>query len=287
MTSLLLCLIATATLGVESPAPPEPAKKPREARAPHEAAVKHEGVVKSVPVKSFVISGDGKIELLDDQGIAWVRSQTGPNGPLQMVDMLGPRRFIGVQLISLTPELRAHFGVPLDRGVMVSKVLEDTPAARAGVEVGDVLVTADGSAIDTAGDVTRVLSAKEPGEDVQIDLWRDGDRMGLAVAFEEREGAVLDLSPQGSLQRKFLLHDRGEMPIDAQALADKTIAFRAVRQEELDDALRALDEYFQSEEWDQRLRQLKNLDLDEVQVRMKTLEQRLQQLERELAEKRR
>jgi hypothetical protein len=152
--------------------------------------------------------------------------------------------------------------------------------------VGDVLVTADGSAIDTAGDVTRVLSKKEPGQDVQVDLWRDGERMALAVAFEERKGAVLDLGAQGE-SRPLLLHDHGRMPVDARALANKTIAFRAVRQEELDDALRALDEYFQSEEWQARLRQLKNLDLDAVQERMKTLERRLQELERELAEKRR
>jgi hypothetical protein len=200
--------------------------------------------------------------------------------------MLGPRRYIGVQLITLTPELRRHFGVPEDRGVMVSKVLEDTPAARAGVEVGDVLVTADDAAIDTAGDVSRVLSTKEPGEDVQIDLWRDGERRELAVAFEERQGAVLDLGAEGP-SRTLLLHDRGRAPIDAQALANKTIALRAVRQEELDDALRALDEYFQSQEWQERLQQLKNLDLDQVQLRMKTLERRLQELERELAEKRR
>ena len=60
-----------------------------------------------------------------------------------------------------------------------------------------------------------------------------------------------------------------------------------MRQEELDDALHALDEYFQSQEWQERLKQLKSLDLDQVQQRMKTLERRLQELERELAEKRR
>jgi membrane-associated protease RseP (regulator of RpoE activity) len=236
-----------------------------------------------------MISRDGKfeIEMLDDQGIAWVHAQGGPGGPLQLLDMLGPRRYIGVQLITLTPELRRHFGVPEDRGVMVSKVLEDTPAAKAGIEVGDVLVTADGSAIDTAGDVTRVLVDKQSGEEVQIDLWRGGERMDLAVAFEERQAAVLDLGQQQVSPRAVLLHERGDAPVDAQGLANKTIAFRAVRQEELDDALRGLDEYFQSQEWQERLRQLKNLDLDEVQQRMKTLERRLQELERELAAKRR
>jgi hypothetical protein len=277
MTSFLLSILTLAALGSENPARQEPTTKPAE------------DVVKSVPVKSFMISRDGKfeIEMLDDQGIAWVHSQQGPGGPLQLLDMLGPRRYIGVQLITLTPELRRHFGVPEDRGVMVSKVLEDTPAAKAGIEVGDVLVTADGSAIDTAGDVTRVLADKQSGEEVQIDLWRGGERMDLAVAFEERQAAVLDLGQQQVSPRAVLLHERGDAPVDAQGLANKTIAFRAVRQEELDDALRGLDEYFQSQEWQERLRQLKNLDLDEVQQRMKALERRLQELERELAAKRR
>jgi hypothetical protein len=274
MTILPLAVVALVTLGVEPPATQEPVKKPVES------------VVTSTPVKSFVISDDGKVELLDDQGIAWVRANRGPGGSLPLLDLLGPRRYIGVQLISLTPELRRHFGVPEDRGVMVSKVLDSTPASRAGIEVGDVLVTADDAAIDTAGDVTRVLAGKEAGEEVQIDLWRDGERVGLAVAFEERQGAVLDVGPQGG-SRALLLHDRGQTPINVQSLADKTLAIRAVRQEELDDALRALDEYFQSEEWHERLRQLKSLDLDDVQQRMKALERRLQELERELAEKRR
>jgi hypothetical protein len=286
MTSFLLAILTLASLGAENPAQSKPVTKPTEEVVKNKVVKE---VVKSVPVKSFVISRDGKfeIEMLDDQGIAWVRSQHGAGAPLQLLDMLGPRRYIGVQLITLTPELRRHFGVPEDRGVMVSKVLDDTPAARAGVEVGDVLVTADGSAIDTAGDVSRVLLDKEPGEELRIDLWREGKRMGLAVAFEERQAAVLDLGQQQVSPRAVLLHDRAERPVDAQGLANKAIAFRAVRQEELDDALRSLDEYFQSQEWQERLRQLKNLDLDEVQTRMKTLERRLHELERQLAEKRR
>ena len=51
--------------------------------------------------------------------------------------------------------------------------------------------------------------------------------------------------------------------------------------------MHALDEYFQSDEWQERAQQLKSLDLEAVQQRMKALEQRLQDLERQLAEKRR
>jgi hypothetical protein len=264
-TLLLLCALVAA--GVESPAPEEPPKNAEP----------------KVIVKSFVVSGDGEAELLDDQGVAWLDAG---QGPMQLVDMLGPRRYIGVQLITLTPELRRHFGVPDDRGVMVSKVLADTPAAAAGIEVGDVLVTADGSPIDNAGDVTKVLSGKDPGASVRIDLWREGAATALEVGFEEREAKMFNIEAPAMLHPR-MFHQRGEVPIDARSLADKSITVRAARPEELDDALRALDDYFRSEEWQERAQQLKSLDFDSVQQRMKALEQRLQDLERQLAEKRR
>lgn len=267
MTSLLL-LCALAAAGAETPAMEEPVKKP-EAK---------------VVVKSFVVSRDGDAEVLDDQGVAWV--EPGHDGAMQLMNMLGPRRYIGVQLIELTPELRRHFGLPDDRGVMVSKVIADTPAAQAGIAVGDVLVAADGSPIDNAGDVTEVLKDKQPGDDVQIDLWRDGQRVGLAVGFEEREAKTWNVAVP-AMMHPTMLHDHGDMPADAHALADRTFTFRAVRQEELDDTLRALDEYFKSAEWQERVQQLKSLDLEAVQTKMKALEQRLQDLERQLAEKRR
>jgi hypothetical protein len=263
-TLLLLCALAAA--GAESPAPEEPAKKTEP----------------KVIVKSFVVSGDGEAELLADQGVAWLDAG---QGPMQLVDLLGPRRYIGVQLITLTPELRRHFGVPDDRGVMVSKVIEDTPAEAAGIAVGDVLVTADGSPIDTAGDVSKVLTGKDPGANVQIDLWRNGARTALEVGFEEREPRRFNVKAPMMI-RPMMLHEHGETPADARGLADRTITISA-RGEELDEALHALDEYFQSDEWRERAQQLKSLDLEAVQQRMKALEQRLQDLERQLAEKRR
>jgi len=273
MTSVLLTVLTAAALTFETPAAQEPAKKPKQR------------VVAATPVKSFVIGPDGELQMLEDQGVAWVNTEKGLEGSFQLLDVLGPRRYIGVQLITLTPELRAHFGVPADRGVMVSKVLDDTPAAEAGLRVGDVVVTADGKAVGTAGDITQVLSAKEPGRQVRLELWRDGEPTSLAAGFAERDTMALDFGPDGT-PRAMVLRDRVKIPIETRGPGN-TIAIRAVRQEDLDDALRALDEYFKSGEWQERVKQLQTLDLGDVQQRMKTLERRLQELERELAEKRR
>jgi serine protease Do len=275
MTSLLLTMLTLAAVAFQAPAAaPQPAKKPKD-RVVATAPVK---------VKSYVIGSDG--EMLDDHGIVFVQGRDGQAGPLQLLDLLGPRRYIGVHLITLTPELRRHFGVPADRGVMVSKVVENTPAAAAGIEVGDVLMTADGSPVVTAGDVTHVLAGKQTGEEIRIELWRDGRQADLAVAYEEGTEMALTAGPQGAAN-VMLLRDGRKVPLDARALADKAIAIRAVRQEDLDDAMRAVDQYLQSGEWQERVKQLQTLDLDQVQQRMKALERRLQELERELAEKRR
>jgi hypothetical protein len=95
---------------------------------------------------------------------------------------------------------------------------------------------------------------------------------------------ALAAGPKGT--NMMLLRDGRRVPLEAKAMADKAIAFRAMRQEDLDDALRAVDEYLESGEWQERVKQLQTLDLDVVQQRVKALERRLQELERELAEKR-
>ena len=63
---------------------------------------------------------------------------------------VGRRGFIGVTLLEITPELRAHFGAPKDAGVLVSDVRADTPASKAGVEVGDVITSVDGKRVESS-----------------------------------------------------------------------------------------------------------------------------------------
>jgi S1-C subfamily serine protease len=63
------------------------------------------------------------------------------------------RGYLGVGLTDLTPELRAHFGVPQEAGVMVSKVDAGSPAEKAGLKVGDVVTAIDGKPVATSFDV--------------------------------------------------------------------------------------------------------------------------------------
>ena len=133
-------------------------------------------------VSTIIIGEDG-----EQRVIATPRIEIIGDGS-HFLHLGGTRRHIGVQLSPLTPELRKHFGVDGDVGIMASKVL-DGPAADAGIEVGDIITGIDGEEVDSSTDLTRVIRATEDGETVAILLSRDGREQTIDVAVESREPA--------------------------------------------------------------------------------------------------
>ena len=93
---------------------------------------------------------------------------------------------LGVQLVQPTAELREHLGGSGDAGVLVSRVLPDTPAETSDVRVGDLIVAVDGSPVGDAGDVRDALRHKS-GETIELELIRDQQPMTLDVFLPERE----------------------------------------------------------------------------------------------------
>jgi len=108
------------------------------------------------------------------------------DGDDPVVLRVGRRGFIGVSLMEITPELRVHYGAPKDAGVLVSDVQADTPAAKAGLEVGDVITAVDGKRAGWTGDVSRGIRRRKAGETVQLDVVRDRASRKLTVTVEER-----------------------------------------------------------------------------------------------------
>ena len=92
---------------------------------------------------------------------------------------------LGVMVMSLTPELRKHFGASEDRGVLVAHVEPGTPAAAAGIAVGDVIVEVHGKAIDHASDVLSALAGVTKGQSATIQLVRDGKPRSLQATLAD------------------------------------------------------------------------------------------------------
>ena len=106
-------------------------------------------------------------------------------GPL--VVRVGSRGFIGVRLVEITPDLREHYGAPREAGVVVSGVEPDTPAGRAGIQVGDVITSVDGRRVRWTGDVARAVRDKKGGENVEVEIVRDRAPRKVAITVEERK----------------------------------------------------------------------------------------------------
>lgn len=98
----------------------------------------------------------------------------------------GDRPRLGVELVETTPELREHLGGSREAGVLVGKVLSNTPAQRSGVKVGDLIVSVDGHQVDDAGALIEALEDKE-GKTVEIEVVRDRRTTRVQVAIPKQE----------------------------------------------------------------------------------------------------
>jgi membrane-associated protease RseP (regulator of RpoE activity) len=108
----------------------------------------------------------------------WDRSLQNHDGP--WVFAFGAGRRIGVSTTELSKQLAEYFGVPGGKGVLVTSVSEDGPAARAGIKAGDVITAIDGEAIDSVGDISRVLNQKKEGE-VALTIIRNKSQQTIRV----------------------------------------------------------------------------------------------------------
>ncbi len=101
-----------------------------------------------------------------------------PAGPLEPAAF--PRR-IGVQVQPLTPELREHFEVEADGGLLVAAVEPQSPAARAGLRAGDVIVRAEDRPVHEPDDLVDLLQRAPEGEPVELTVVRKGREERIAV----------------------------------------------------------------------------------------------------------
>jgi predicted metalloprotease with PDZ domain len=101
--------------------------------------------------------------------------------------LIGARAYLGVSLANLTPELREHFGAPKDAGVIIESVQDDGPADKAGLRVGDIVLSVDGKDVKSAADLRLGLKDKKEGDSVRIDLLRGRARQTVVASVKERE----------------------------------------------------------------------------------------------------
>jgi serine protease Do len=102
---------------------------------------------------------------------------------------MGSSRQIGVSVSPLTKQLGDHFGVADGKGLLVSTVRENSPAAKAGLRAGDVIVEVNGKPVSADLDLINALSEKSEG-DISLTVVRDRQRRTMSVTPEARTNAA-------------------------------------------------------------------------------------------------
>ncbi len=119
----------------------------------------------------------------------WKWEGTEPGGDGFMLAFSNNRR-IGVSTTSLTKQLADYFGVADGKGVLVTSVVEDGAAAKAGVRAGDVIVALDGEKVEDAGDLARAINRKKEG-DVTLTIIRNKSQRTITVTPKQISAPVV------------------------------------------------------------------------------------------------
>ena len=110
------------------------------------------------------------------------------------------RGYLGVTIQDLTAELAKSFGLKDTKGVLVSQVMPDTPAEKAGMKQGDVIASINGKPVETAAALRNEVAMKAPGTAVKVGVIRDGKEKTLSVKVEKMSEDLLTSSRSESIR---------------------------------------------------------------------------------------
>jgi S1-C subfamily serine protease len=100
------------------------------------------------------------------------------------------RGYLGIRVVPMDPALRKHLGLEPGRGIVVMWVEEDSPGHKAGLQVHDVILSVDGRDVDEIGVLAEVVGARREGEEVPIQIVRQGETMDLKATLTKRKEGV-------------------------------------------------------------------------------------------------
>jgi serine protease Do len=102
---------------------------------------------------------------------------------------------LGVSIQEVNQSLADTFGLPKPAGALVASVEKGSPAAKAGLEPGDVILGIDGKRIESSGELPAAVASKLPGESARLQVWRKGQTRDIDVkvgSFGEEKVASAD-----------------------------------------------------------------------------------------------
>jgi len=98
---------------------------------------------------------------------------------------ISARPWLGITGLSLTEEISRYYDLPVDQGVLVTKIMDDSPAKDAGFAVGDIILRIGNNAVYHIEDLLREIHKRKIGEKTGIIVFRNGREHGLEVTLRQ------------------------------------------------------------------------------------------------------
>jgi serine protease Do len=95
------------------------------------------------------------------------------------------RGYLGVHIQDLTPELARAFGLKDGSGVLIGDVSSDSPASRAGLKKGDVILKVNGEPVGAMNQLHVQIAQFAPGTQIKLQIWRNGSTQDVSVKLDE------------------------------------------------------------------------------------------------------
>lgn len=108
------------------------------------------------------------------------------------------RGFLGVVIQTLSPELADKFAISENGGVLVGDILRESPAEKAGLKRGDIIVAFAGKPVHKMQELQQLVASTRPGTSVQVQLWRDRQAQTIALEIGEMKDPEPPPEPAGS-----------------------------------------------------------------------------------------
>ncbi len=95
------------------------------------------------------------------------------------------RGYLGIHPQDVTADIAKQFGLNQPGGVLIGEVMPDTPASRAGLKTGDIILELNGEPVNSANELTLGISRSAPGTTEKLKIWRDGKTRDVSLALAE------------------------------------------------------------------------------------------------------
>ncbi|HQJ74922.1 MAG TPA: PDZ domain-containing protein [Bacteroidota bacterium] len=191
---------------------------------------------------------------------------------------------LGLELFELNPELGEYFQSPTKKGMLVKKVLKDSPAEKAGIKPGDVIIGIGKESVEDLHDITSALRDYKKGDKVELTIIRKGEQIKIPVEITE------DQTNEDSKKMYFYDDNGNSFNIDLRGLGSeiKTM-IEKFKLNNLDDDIHKNIEIEiekikpELEKMNEKIKlKLKDIDLDELKKEIEKIKPELEKMKKNI-----